>query len=130
MEIFRLSVVKAKLEDFAEFNATNMKEVELLWEKGPSIEEVLLVLVKCRQLRKLRFYVGKELGPTFEVLSYFIKEMNHLEYLFLYINSNPQLKHLGDKIRESILPSRPNFKFEVMVRSKVGYDINNMMNST
>ena len=113
MEKLKLTVVKAKLQDFAEFNVTNLKEVRLVWEKGPSIEEVLLVLLKCRQLRKLSFFVGGELVPTFEVLSYFIMVMNHLEHLYLSLDSNRQLKHLRDKIHECILPSRPNFKFEV-----------------
>jgi hypothetical protein len=113
VEIFKLSVLKAKLQDFAEFNATNIKEIELVWEKGPSIEEVLLVLVKCRQLRKASLIGGKELVPTFEVLSYFIMVMNHLEYLNLSLDSNRQLNLLRDKIQESILPIRPNFKFDV-----------------
>ena len=113
MEILKLSVIKAQLQDFTGFNATNVKEVTLVWEKGPSIEELLLVLVKCRQLRKVRLFGGKELVPTFEVLSYFIMVMNHLEYLYLYLDSNRQLKLLREKIHESILPSRPNFKFDV-----------------
>jgi hypothetical protein len=115
VEILELNVVKAKLQDFAEFNATNVKELTLVWDKGPSIEEILLLLVKCRQLRKLSLFVGAEL-PTFEVLSFFIVVMNHLEYLYLYggSNSNCQQKLLRDKIHESILPSRPNFKFDGM----------------
>ena len=113
MEILKLSVIKAQLQDFTGFNATNVKEVTFVWEKGPSIEELLLVLVKCRQLRKVRLFGGKELVPTFEVLSYFIMVMNHLEHLYLSLDSNRQLKHLRDKIHECILPSRPNFKFEV-----------------
>ena len=104
---------KDPLQDFAEFNPTNLKEIDFALEKGPSIEELLLVLVKCRQLRKLSFFVGGELVPTFEVLSYFIMVMNHLEHLYLSLDSNRQLKHLRDKIHECILPSRPNFKFEV-----------------
>jgi hypothetical protein len=112
VEILHLSVLKANLQDFAEFNATNVKELSLLWEKGPSIEEALLVLVKCRQLRKLKLFVGPEL-PTFEVLSYFIVMMHHLEYLCLVPRTNCQQNHLRDKIHESILPSRPNFKFYV-----------------
>ncbi len=104
---------KATPRDFAELNATNTKEIELVWEKGPSIEEALLVLLKCRQLRKLRISVGEELVPTFEVLSFFIIVMKHLEYLYLSLNSNHQLKHLRDKIHESISSSRPNFKFDV-----------------
>ena len=113
MEILKLEFCKAKLQDFAELNATNMKEIELMWEEGPSIEEVLLVLMKYRQLRKLKISVGEELVPTCEVLTYFIMVINHLEYLYLSLGSNHQLKHLRDKILESILPSRPNFKFEV-----------------
>jgi hypothetical protein len=56
--------------------------------------------------------VGEKLAPTFEVLSYFIMVMNHLEYLYLSLDSNRQLKLLCDKIHESILPSRPNFIFD------------------
>ena len=113
VEKLGLSFGKIQLQDFAEFNPTNLKEIDFALEKGPSIEELLLVLVKCRQLRKLSFFVGGELVPTFEVLSYFIMVMNHLEHLYLSLDSYRQLKHLRDKIHECILPSRPNFKFEV-----------------
>jgi hypothetical protein len=113
VEILELSFIEAKLQDFAEFNATHLKEIELMLDEGPSIDEVLLVLVKSRQLRKVRLDVGKRLVPTFEVLFYFIMVMNHLEHLYLPLDSNRQLKLLRDKIHESILPSRPNFKFDV-----------------
>ena len=113
VEKLGLSFGKIQLQDFAEFNPTNLKEIDFALEKGPSIEELLLVLVKCRQLRKVRLFGGKELVPTFEVLSYFIMVMNHLVYLYLYLDSNRQLKLLREKIHESILPSRPNFKFDV-----------------
>ena len=46
-------VRKANLNDITELAAENMKEVVLGWGKGPSIEQVLPVLAKCRQLRKL-----------------------------------------------------------------------------
>jgi len=113
VEILELSFIDSQLQDFAEFDATNLKEIELVLDQGPSIEEVLLVLVKCRQLRKVRLVEGKELVPTFEVLFNFIMMMNHLEYLYLSLDSNRQLKLLRDKIHESVLPSRPNFKFDV-----------------
>jgi len=115
VEILELIFLKAKPHDFAEFNATNVKEIRLVLNKGRSMEEVLVVLEKCRQLRKASLVGGKEksLVPTFEVLSYFIMVMNHLEYLYLSLDSNRQLKLLRDKIHEFILPSRPNFKFDV-----------------
>ena len=113
MEILKLSFLKAQPQDFAEFNSTNMREIQLVLNKGLSIEEVLLVLGKCRQLRKVRLVVGKALVPTFEVLCNFIMVMNHLEYLYLSLDTNRELKLVRDKIHECILPNRPNFKFDV-----------------
>jgi hypothetical protein len=113
VEILELSFSEAQPQDFAEFNATNLKEICVVLGEGRSIEEILLVLEKCRQLRKVSLFVGSELVPTFDVLCYFIMAMNHLEYLYLSLDSNRQLKLLRDKIHESILPSRPNFKFDV-----------------
>ena len=46
VEILELSFIEAQLQDFAEFNATNLKEIELVLDEGPSIDEVLLLLVK------------------------------------------------------------------------------------
>jgi len=113
VEILELIFLKAKPHDFAEFNATNVKEIRLVLNKGRSMEEVLVVLEKCRQLRKVELLIGKKLVPTYEVLCYFIMAMNHLEYLDLSLHCNRQLKLLRDKIHEFILPSRPNFKFDV-----------------
>ena len=102
-------VRKANLNDITELAAENMKEVVLGWGKGPSIEQVLPVLAKCRQLRKVTLISGERQQPSSEVVCNFMMGMKHLKYLDLFSDSNPKFKPLCDKINEFVLPRRPNF---------------------
>ena len=104
--------MEANLKDVTELAAENMKEVVLGWDKGPSIKQVLPVLVKWRQLRKVTFPLHGRHYPSSEVLCDFIMGMKHLRYLNLLSGSNPQVKPLIDKINEFVLPRRPNFELE------------------
>ena len=111
MEILEIYFKKANLKDVTDLAAENMKEVELVWEKGHSIAQVLPVLAKWRQLRKLTLFLDERHHPSSEVFCDFIMGMKNLTYLRLYPNSNSnlKLKPLREKINEFVLPRRPNF---------------------
>ena len=109
MEILEIYFKKANLKDVTDLAAENMKEVELGWEKGPSIAQVLPVLAKWRQLRKLTLFLDERHHPSSEVFCDFIMGMKNLTYLSLYPDSSLKLKPLRDKINEFVLPRRPNF---------------------
>jgi hypothetical protein len=117
------------LEDLAELEpAENMTDVALGWNNGPTIDDVIPILKRWRQLRRLTFPDCNEtkmktkkpvrlIERLIEVLSDFIMEMEHLSHLHIapnYDRSNcDQLKILRDKVNEFILPRRPNFKFDI-----------------
>jgi hypothetical protein len=107
VEILDLFTRKANLKDITEWAAENMKDVELGWDKGPSIKQVLPVLAKWRQLRKLTLSFDFRHFPPAEVFCDFIMRLKHLTYLRL--RDSPKLKPLIDKINEFVLPRRPNF---------------------
>jgi hypothetical protein len=52
--------------DFTELAAENTREVQLVWENGPSIKEVLPVLVKWRHVRKLALRLDERHFPSSE----------------------------------------------------------------
>jgi hypothetical protein len=89
------------------------------WRNRLPLKEVLPVLKRWRQLRRLTFtgLVKIEISvPPFEVLIDFIMAMKHLSHLHIvpgYDHSNGQLEILRDKVNELILPRRPNFKFDI-----------------
>ena len=112
MEKLKLFVDEAESKDFAELDATNLKEVYLRWAEGPSAEEILPVLKKCRYLQRLTLL---ELPvPALKILFDFIMGMKHLTYLELWLICNTssceQLKSLRDKINKLVLPQCPNFE--------------------
>jgi hypothetical protein len=109
VDILELFNKKANLKDITELAAGNLKEVELGWDKGPSIEQVLPVLAKWRKLRKVALCFRERQPPSSEVVCDFIMNMKHLMYLYLGSNFDPKLKPLCDKINEFVLPRRPNF---------------------
>ena len=109
MEILEFYIRKATLKDLTEWAAENMKEVDLCWDKGPSIEQVLTVLAKWRQLRKLTLFLDERSHPSSEVFCDFIMGMKYLTHLRFSQNSSRKLKPLRDKINEFVLPRRPNF---------------------
>ena len=104
------------VQDIADFKpAENITEIKLIWEEGPSIEEVLPILKRWRHLRQLTLQSGPSV-PQFEVLCDFIMEMKHLTYLnfipnVMYRNCG-QLESLGEKVTQFALTNRPNFKFD------------------
>jgi hypothetical protein len=112
VEILEFFIRKAKLKDITEWVAENMTEVELGWDKGPSIEQVLPVLRKWRQLKKVTLRLHGRHYPSPEVLCDFIMGIKHLKYLNLRFGPNPELKPLLDKINEFVLPRRPDFHLE------------------
>jgi hypothetical protein len=113
VEILEFFIVEANLKDITELAAENMKEVKIGWSKKPSIEQVLPVLAKWRQLRKLTLCLDFRHFPPVEVFCDFIMRLKHLTYLRLYDSSNPKLKPLIDKINEFVLPRRPNFDLKI-----------------
>ena len=109
-----MSVTEFALYDFAELDTQNLKQVDLRWDIGPSIEEVLSVLKTWRNLQRLTFdgsYIH-----SFEVLCDFIMAMEHLKYFFLAFicdgSDCDQLKPLREKITQFVSSHRPNFVFD------------------
>jgi hypothetical protein len=107
------------LRDLAEWEpAENITDITLGWNSGPSIEDVLPILKRWRQLRRLTLgkYQNIYVQP-FEVLSDFIMALKHLSYLHIapdyHYSKCGQLEILRDKVNGLILPLRPNFKFDI-----------------
>jgi hypothetical protein len=98
--------------------AEHITDFTLFWDIRPSIEDVLPILKKWRQLRRLTLWNYENISvPPLEVISDFIMAMEHLSYLHIapdYDASNyDELEILRDKVDELILPRRPNFKFDI-----------------
>ena len=69
------------VQDIADFKpAENITEIKLIWEEGPSIEEVLPILKRWRHLRQLTLQSGPSV-PQFEMLCDFIMGMKYLTYV-------------------------------------------------
>ena len=109
MEILNIYFLKATLKDLTDLAAENVKEVDLSWEKGPSIEKVLPVVAKWRQLQKLTLFLDERNHPSSEVFCNFIMGMKHLTHLRFFPYSSPKLKPLRKKINEYVSRHRPNF---------------------
>jgi len=106
--------------DLAEWElAENITDVTLhWWGNGPSIGEVLPMLKRWRQVRRLTLGKYRNTSvPPLEVLSDFITEMKLLSYLHIvqgYDRSNcDEQEILRDEVNELILPLRPNFTFDI-----------------
>ena len=112
MEKLKFSSRKANLKDITEWAAENMTEVDLAWDKGPSIRQAVPVIMKWRQLRKATLRRFGQHRPSSEAWCDFIMRMKHLKYLRIATHSKPELKPLIDKIKEFVLPRRPNFHLE------------------
>jgi len=91
VEILEIYFEIANLKDLTDLAAENIKEVELGWEEGPSIEQVLPVLAEWRQLRKLTLFLDERHHSSFEVFCDFIMGMKNLTYLSLYPDSSLKL---------------------------------------
>jgi hypothetical protein len=128
VEILVMEVSSLALRDLAELeHFTNTTDFTLKWMWSPSIEEVLQMLKRWRQLRRLTLQNDSDTSvPQFEELANIIMEMKHLSYLHIdppgeydfvlekYDHTNFGLMEiLRDKVHEFILPRRPNFKFDI-----------------
>jgi hypothetical protein len=104
----------ARLQDFDELQSTeSLKDVRLNWEEGLFIGDILPIVKKWRNLRRLTLISRSERSVLqFKVLCDFILGMKHLTYLKITLNC-VQPESLRDKIHEIVLPRRPNFEFNV-----------------
>jgi hypothetical protein len=116
------------LNDLAELEPTeNTTDITLRWHEGPFLKEVLPVLKRWRHSCRLTIVDFPENidEVPFEDICAFIMAMEHLSYLHFvpqredhleplsYEVLKLQLEFLVDKVRELILPQRPNFKFDI-----------------
>jgi hypothetical protein len=105
------------LSDLAEWEpAETMADVTLRWRSSPSIREVLQMLKRWRQLRRLTLKNDRDQSaPPLEVLCDFITEMKQLSYLHIspHYRVSDQWEIARDKVNELILPLRPNFTFDI-----------------
>jgi hypothetical protein len=124
VEVLQMNIGRLTLRELSKFeSAENMTDITLR-RRDIYIKEVLPVLKRWRQLRRLTLVdlvkPETETIPPFEVLSGFIMGMKHLSHLHINIrqsaHSNGQWKILRDKVNELILPRRPNFKLDISRR--------------
>jgi len=117
VEIFQVYVTHFPLNDLAEWEpAETMMDVTLRWESGSSIGDVLQMLKRWRQVRRLTLKnSGNTSVPPLEVLCEFITEMKQLSYLHIapHYRVSGQWEIARDKVNELILPLRPNFTFDI-----------------
>ena len=114
VQILRLNVTKASLQDLADFELPeNMTDVSLQWFMGPSINKILPILKRLWHLRRFSSRIWKSPAPSIKLLCNIITEMKHLTYLHLHFDHFEivPLQTLRDKVNEIILPVRPSFKF-------------------
>ena len=99
----------------------NMNQVHLSWVDGPSLREVLPILKRCTNLRRITLKAESETKlrfPSSEELCDFIMNLKHLTFLHIICRDNSisicnHLKSVVDKVKALVLPRRPNFKFYV-----------------
>jgi len=104
------------VQDIADFKpAENIREIKLIGEEGPSVEEVLPIFKRWPHLRQLALQIGPSV-PQFEVLRDFIMEMKDLTYLScipsLEDSDRSQLESLREKVTKFASTNRPDFKFD------------------
>ena len=113
MEKLKVRVTEATLQDFAELDDQNLKQVVLRWQFGPSIESILPELKRLKNLQRLT--LDKLSVPSFEMLCDFIMAMKHLKYLFLVFirhgSNRDKLIPLREKITQFVSSRRPGFEF-------------------
>jgi hypothetical protein len=102
----------ANIRDYAELeSAVNMTEVIICWREGHSIEEILPVLKRWRQLRRLTLRSCNESSvPRVKVICDFIMRMKYLTYLQLSLDC-AQPETLRVEVNAVVLSRRPNFEF-------------------
>jgi hypothetical protein len=117
VEILRMRTTYLTLSDLAEWEpAETMADVTLSWWSGPSNENVLQMLMRWRQLRRLTLKNDRDpSAPPLEVVCDFITEMKELSYLHIspHYRVSGQWEIARDKVNELILPRRPNFTFDI-----------------
>jgi len=117
VEILRIRTTHLTLNALAEWEpAESMTEFTLRWESGPSNGDVLPMLKRWRQVRRLTLKnSGNTSVPPLEVLCEFITEMKQLSYLHIapHYRVSGQWEIARDKVNELILPRRPNFTFDI-----------------
>jgi hypothetical protein len=103
----------ANVQDYAELeSAVNMTEVEICWGEGHSIEDILRVLKRWRQLRRLTLRSGNESVPQVQVICNFILRMKNLIYFKLSLNC-AQPESFRDEVIKVLLPLRPKFELYI-----------------
>ena len=103
----------ANVQDYAELeSAVNMKEVRISWGEGHSIEDILPVLKRWRQLRRLTLGSNESSLPQITVICDFIMRMKNLAYLKLSLDC-AELGTLRDEVNKVVLPGRPNFELHI-----------------
>ena len=129
VEMLWMDVTYLPLSNLAELEpAENMTDITLRWQMGhsiDSIEKVLAIVKRWRHLKRLKLQASRTTVlwnavfsvPPLYVLHDFILGMKNLSYLHIALHfdrsNSGQLEVLRDKVNESVLPLRPNFKFEI-----------------
>jgi len=116
VEKIRVLASYVTVQDIADFKpAENIREIKLIGEEGPSIEEVLPIFKRWPHLRQLALQSGPSV-PQFEVLRDFIMGMKDLSYLScipsLEDSDRSQLESLREKVTKFASTNRPDFKFD------------------
>ena len=110
------------LRDLAELeHSKNMNQVHLCWTDSPSLTQVLPILKRCTNLRRITLNGGTRLPfPSSEELCEFIMNLKHLTFLhIIYGNSTcNHFKSEVDQVKALVFPRRPNFTFYVSCFAK------------
>ena len=113
MEYLSVYANVANVQDYAELeSAVNMKEVRISWGEGHSIEDILPVLKRWRQLRRLTLGSNESSLPQLKVICDFIMRMKNLEYLKIRLDC-AEPGTLRDEVNKVVLPGRPNFELDI-----------------
>ena len=114
MEYLEVLANVANVQDYAALeSAVNMTEVDIFWREGHSIEDILPVLERWRQLRRLTLRSRNESSlPQVKVICDFIMKMKNLTYFQLNLNC-AQPESFREEVINVILPRRPNFPFYI-----------------
>jgi hypothetical protein len=110
------------LQDLAEFeHYKNLKEAHLRCFLCPCVKDVLIMLERCTNLRRLTLetWINPFYPPLFVTIGEFcdfIMELKHLTLLHIICRDNRKCDHFKsevDGVNEFVLPRRPNFKFYI-----------------
>ena len=112
MECLSVIANVADVQDYTVLeSATNMTKVSICWGEGHSIEDILPVLERWRQLRRLTLWSRNESSlPQVKVICDFIMKMKNLTCFQLILDC-AQPESFREELINVILPRRPNFQF-------------------